>query len=112
MHDVPLAECLERYKRFDEKIDTVNELLCNLIANTEKNNGKFEKHILESVDRIAQIERHEVMLEDLMGIKGWIRVSVLTVVGSIVAFAILWGSLIRQVEINTHKWEMFEEKLK
>ena len=100
-HDEPLAECLERYKRFEDKIDSIKETLISLLKGTDKINVKFEEHILEGLERIKEIERHRTVLEDLLAIKLWFRISTVSIVIAIVGCGIVWGSLKMRVDVNT-----------
>ena len=100
-HQEPLAECLERYKRFEDKIDSIKEMLKSLVGSTEKINEKFENHILESLDRIKEIERHKAVLEDLLSIKAWFRISTISVIAAALGCAIAWGALKMRVDVNT-----------
>ena len=111
MHEVPLAECLERYKRFEDKIDTVKDMLTGLVKSTEKINGKFENHILESIERIREIERHKAVLDDLLSIKLWFRFSVVSFIIAVLGIAIAWGQINRQVDVNTKRLFILEEKM-
>ena len=100
-HEEPLAECLERYKRFEDKIDSIKETLISLLKGTDKINVKFEEHILEGLERIKEIERHRTVLEDLLAIKLWFRISTVSIVIAIVGCGIVWGSLKMRVDVNT-----------
>ena len=100
-HEEPLAECLERYKRFEDKIDSIKETLISLLKGTDKINVKFEEHILEGLERIKEIERHRTVLDDLLAIKLWFRISTVSIVIAIVGCGIVWGSLKMRVDVNT-----------
>lgn len=100
-HQEPLAECLERYKRFEDKIDSIKEMLKSLVGSTEKINGKFENHILESLDRIKEIERHKTVIDDLLSIKTWFRVSTISIVIAVIGGAVACGALKMRVDVNT-----------
>ena len=100
-HEEPLAECLERYKRFEDKIDSIKETLISLLKGTDKINVKFEEHLLEGLERIKEIERHRTVLDDLLAIKLWFRISTVSIVIAIVGCGIVWGSLKMRVDVNT-----------
>lgn len=110
-HLEPLAECLERYKRFEDKIDSIKETLLSLLKGTEKINGKFEAHILESLERIKEIERHKTIIDDLISIRTWFRISTVSILIAVIGGSIVFGSLKMRVDISTDILKKHEEDI-
>ena len=52
MHDTLLPECKQMFARLDEKLD-------NLITRADRINGRYEKHMEESVLYRRFVDRHE-----------------------------------------------------
>jgi hypothetical protein len=102
MHESPLAECIERYKRIDEKLDMV-------ISRLDKVNGRYEKHMDDSINRVAMLESHDSILKDYVSIKAWIRGLTFTMVLVLFSGAVAWGMLKNQVDVNTERWNKIIE---
>ena len=100
-HDTPLAECLERYKRFEDKIDNLRDMVKALLECNEKTNSRLEQHVIESIERVKEIERHKNVIDDLLSIKGWVRTSVASMIVSAVFMAVAWGAFKMRVDMNT-----------
>ncbi len=68
-HKQPLAECMQIFKRIEQKIDSrsshTDELLAGLIQRADRINGRYEKHINESTDYRRKVDKHEHALESL-----------------------------------------------
>jgi len=65
----PLAECLQIFKRIEQKIDArsahTDELLAGLIQRADRINGRYEKHIKESTEYRRKVDKHEHTLDSL-----------------------------------------------
>lgn len=95
-HETMLPECVEIFRRIEEKVDS-------LIQRADKINGRYEKHLEESVGRIAQIERHDESLKNLIGIKVWGRGLLTTIAIGAVSSILGYGMLMNQVRIDSVK---------
>lgn len=101
-HMEMLPECIQVFKRVEEKIDV-------LIDYNKEINGRYQKHIEESVpfrSKVAEIDReiakHDVYKNQLTGAMTGI---VFAIIVQVVSFSYLWGSINKQVEINTNRWD-------
>ena len=54
-HQEILPECVQRFDRLDEKLD-------GLIKRADRINGRYEKHMEESVRYRRDVDRHEHLL--------------------------------------------------
>jgi hypothetical protein len=54
-HQEILPECVQRFDRLDEKLD-------ELIKRADRINGRYEKHMEESVKYRREVDRHEHLL--------------------------------------------------
>ena len=106
MHTQPLAECVERYNHIVDKLD-------GLIQRLDKINGRYEKHLDEAIPYRGKVDEHTEKFTRMDTNGRWamgIQIStVIAIVVQVVTFAFLWGSLTKQVEINTHRWEQLIE---
>jgi hypothetical protein len=105
MHEAPLAECLERYKRLEDKIALILEVVNSLRDKANEINGRYEHHLEEAIPFRAIVAQHEKRFTEndsykrqLTGILVSVVIAILLQVGS---FLYMWGTLSKQVEVNT-----------
>ena len=68
-HFIMLPECLQVFKRIEDKIDV-------LVKYDEKMNGKYEEHIKDSVYYRNRVERHDEKMKVLTFLFGILTVPV------------------------------------
>jgi len=100
-HMEMLPECVQVFKRVEEKID-------ELVSNTRAINGRYQKHLEDAIpyrSKVDEIDKSiiesKLIRRQMMGAFGGI---IFAIVAQIVTFAVLWGGLTKQVEINTDRW--------
>lgn len=71
-------------------------------------NGRYDKHIEESADYRIKIERHDQILEEIKELKRWWWGAIITMALSLLSVAVIWGGLIKQVNINTERLNNLE----
>ncbi len=69
-HQGILAECEQVFKRLDEKLNT-------LVNNAEKINGRYEKHIEDSIYYRNRVERHDEKMKLLTWLFGILTLPVI-----------------------------------
>lgn len=113
MHDTPLAECIERYKRLEDKIMAVLSVVQEVRLEQVKINTRYEKHLEEAIPYRSQVDAHETRFEQndvhgrwLVGILVSILVTIFLQIGT---FVYLWGRITKQVEINTVRMTSIED---
>jgi hypothetical protein len=112
-HITPLAECTERYKRVEDKIDNINFSIRGLVEKSDKINGRYEHHLEEAIPYRSKVDEQERKLllnesfnRQMVGIQISVVLSILIQIG---AFVYLWGGLTKQVEINTGRLSSIED---
>jgi len=100
-HMEMLPECIQVFKRVEEKVDEI-------VQSTRAINGRYQKHLEEAIpyrSKVDEIEKTvieaKLIRRQMVGAFGGI---IFAIVAQIVTFAVLWGSLTKQVEINTDRW--------
>jgi hypothetical protein len=101
-HQTPLAECVERYNNIVDKLE-------GLILRLDKMNGRYDTHLVEAISYRATVDVHTKKFDEMTAHRRWligIQISTISMIAvQIVTFAYLWGSLNKQVEINTKRWD-------
>lgn len=91
-----LPQCIEMFRRVEEKVDL-------LITRADKINGRYEHHLEESIIRVAQIERHDEAIKNLVSLKEWGKGFVATIIIGSISSLIGYGMLLNQVRVNTDR---------
>lgn len=107
VNDLPFAcrEILIGLGRDIMEIKTKTDIIA---IRQEKINGRYDKHIEESTDYRIKIERHDTILDEMKDLKRWWFRAVVTMLLSLLSIAVLWGGLIKQVNVNTERLNNIE----
>ena len=101
-HMEMLPECIQVFKRVEEKID-------ELVNSTRLINGRYQKHLEEAIPYRSKVDGIEKLQIENGVYKKQVVLSLIGVIFAIilqiVTFAYLWGGLNKQVEVNTGRWE-------
>lgn len=97
-----LPECIQVFKRVEEKID-------ELVTSTRAINGRYQKHLEEAIPYRSKVDEQERKITENSVYKKQIMLSMIGVIFAIIlqiaTFAYLWGGLSKQVEVNTSRWD-------
>ena len=97
----PLAECTLRYNNIVEKLD-------GLCQRLDKINGRYEKHLEESIPYRAEVNEHREKFKELAVHRRFViglqTSTIITVILQMLTFSYLWGGITKQVEVNTARW--------
>ncbi len=91
-----------------QKIGSVEAGINNLISRADKINGRYEKHLEESVERCAAIERHEQILKDICSLRRWWWGAILAIIMSLVSACISAGVNIEKIKQLERRIDVIE----
>jgi len=96
-----LPECKQIFIRIEGKID-------ELVGNTRVINGRYQKHLDESMSYRSKVDMHEkILIENTIYNRQIISAMlgiVVTIIIQVGSFLYLFGGLSKQVDINTERW--------
>ena len=103
-HTEILPECNQVFIRIEQKID-------ELVENTRAINGRYQKHLEESIPYRGKVDSHEKTLTENVVYRRQIISALIGIVFTIIvqvgSFLYLFGGISKQVEINTNRWDKF-----
>lgn len=98
-----------------QKIDAAyanTEVIKNKIDNLDKRiNGTIDamdKHLIGSDERIAMLARHDEAIKSIKGTKELVTSTLVTVILGVLVIAVMWGGLLKRVEVNTDRLTQLE----
>jgi hypothetical protein len=106
-HEVA-ALCLEKFRQLDEHIAQSPDFRDKVVLHAAQIQTLKEAQEF-NMEKIASIENNiELIKKDISGIQTWILVGVisfcLSIAGSAAAFIYSYGTLNKEVSINTQRW--------
>jgi len=94
-------ECREILIGLGRDIMEIKVKTDTIATRQEKINGRYDKHMEESINYRIKIEQHDLIIDEMNSLKRLWWGSIITMVISLLSIAVMWGGLIKQVSVNT-----------
>ncbi len=94
-------ECREILIGLGRDIMEIKAKTSEIAIRQKEINGKYDKHIEESINYRIKIEQHDLIIDEMNSLKRLWWGAIITMVASLLSIAVMWGGLIKQVSVNT-----------